>query len=267
MAFPSPPLISRLAGSVLLAMAVSGCGTGQEQGTESALIPVKHAAVSESVEVTSIVSMPLTLDEVSLFLHILRQMPDGKSPTFAPAELPELRPGRDLPEQIARLRHTIQTALAPQRLAAHWQTDQQVALALKQLDMDTVSFAELTVRVSCAWSTLLVPSETRSLDAAQRVDREIAGLTLELQSPPESWFEADQKRQSLESLIAFSELINLLAQVPESSRLTVARCGHELRPVMPESGWISQAAAPKSTVKSTVNSTVQHSPMPSAGSF
>lgn len=250
---PASSLISRLAAPVLLTVvvsgAISGCGASPEPAVESAQVPVTHAVtqavLSESAGVATVVGTPLTADEITLFLQILRQMPDGKSPVFTPEELPELRPGRDLPDQISRLRNTIQSALAPQRLAARWQTDPQVSMALQQQEMDAVSFAELTLRVSCAWSTLLIAPDTRSFDAVQDVEREIAELTLELQSPPESWFEADQKRQSLESLIAFSELINLLAQVPESSRLMVARCGQELRHVMPGSNWVSQAATAK----------------------
>ncbi len=220
-----------------LAFALTGCGQSSDCLEPVVSVPVR-IDVMQSAFMT-----PLTEQDVAIFLQVLEHLPNRQIPEILPAELPTLRPGHDIEGQVQVLRNAMRSALSPEVQADHWMADPQVRTHLRKIGINPVAFAELTLRISSAWSALVVAPETRSPELRAQIHEQVVALVHQLKQKSESAFEMDQKRLILEELVAFSEFLSLIDLVPETSIQTVSRCRRQLAHVLPERGWLAETGA------------------------
>ncbi|WP_139228273.1 hypothetical protein [Planctomicrobium piriforme] len=199
------------------------------------------------------VETALTDRDVDTFLKLLQRLPGGQAPEFAECDLPTLNGGPQLPQEVEELRQAMRLALLPERQVQHWQSSASLQTAFERLHVDPQAFAALTLRVSCAWSALTIPVETRTIETRRRLDLQIIELTRRLERETGTGWECSQKRQVLEELVALSEFLRLIESVPEQSLQTVAAHQTALRDVLPPStlGQISAGRSERGAIQPT----------------
>jgi hypothetical protein len=178
---------------------------------------------------------PVSQDEVALFLNVIRHLPNEKTPQFAELLLPSLTATEDLPEQIRCMQQDFRNALQPKLQASFWKSQPDLESAFAQINVDPEAFAKLTLRISTAWTALTVAEETRSREVRLRLRMQIDQLVSEIETKRFEHDDHHQQLRVLEELVALSEFLSLLDQVPEDSLKTVERFQGELRQILPHS--------------------------------
>jgi len=214
---------------LLGALCLTGCG--HEPAAPQAEIPIAVPAA------TSISQTPLTREEISKFLSVVQKLPDQQPPEFVESDLPRLASAEQIDRAVEHMRSSIRRAVTPERQAAEWSQLLPLKHAFAEMNVDPVEFANLMLKISCAWSAWQIGQETTLPDAREQLDLRTSQLIEQAQQLPEgvSALERRELLDLLEELVVLTEFLQLLEQVPAESLPAVAAAQAELRRVLPAS--------------------------------
>lgn len=222
-----------IAGACLI---VAACLTGCSGGT------VDHQAASlpqVSTERSSLVSSwGLSPEEIAAFLEVVQRLPRQQVPEFAGAELPRITSTEGLESALETYRLAIRSGLSPGHQSEMWAKDSELQVAFQSMNVSPIAFADLMVRISCAWSAWQIQEELSLGQARQQIDEHIARLAATLEKVPSA--DVLDQLESLELLVARSEFLRLLEQVPSQSVQAVVTARRDLQAIMPKTDLASE---------------------------
>mgnify|MGYP001358296650 CR=1 FL=1 len=216
-----------------------GCSQGPE-GPQSVELRTVAAAHSTAEHSTIVSTWQLTPEEIRAFVDVVQRLPGKQVPEFVGADLPRLTSSRGLEAAIQEYRHAIRLGVSPGHQSEMWAKNPALQVAFQEMGISPMAFADLMVRISCAWSSWKIQGELSVSQVRQQLDQHIARLaaSLEQSAPPD----LQDQLESLELLVGRSELLGLLEQVPRESIKAVASARDELRPIMPSDDQTRQLA-------------------------
>jgi len=207
----------------------AGCGRTTFEQTSEAL-PGSIPVVRETAPVR-----PLEAEDISLFLSVIRHLPGQQPPEFVESDLIPLQSAQQLDLAVTQMRASIRHALTAERQVAAWDQQLELKRAFQSLAVAPLEFANLMLRISCAWSAWQVGQERPLDEARELLDFRISQLMQELHFyPAEESLDRKQLLEVLEELVMLSEFVRLLEQVPPASLQAVADAQAELRKVLPK---------------------------------
>jgi len=224
----------RIASLLILVPGLLLCGAGcsrSDSGHISETVPETVPAMTEPLSAD-----PLSVNEISLFLSVVRQLPGQRPPEFVESEMVPLQFEQQLGLAVMQMRESIRRAITAQRQVAAWNHQLELKQAFQGLSVDPLEFANLMLRISCAWSAWQVSQERSLPEAREMVDNRITQLMQEfrLHDGQEHLQDRKQLLELLEELVTLSEFVRLLEQVPPASLRVVASAESELRQILPE---------------------------------
>jgi len=215
---------------LLGALCLAGCGQ-KPAAAPQAEIPVTAPSVR------SISQTPLTQKEISKFFSVIQQLPDQQPPEFVESDLPRLASAQQIDRAVEQMRASIRRAVTPERQAAEWDQLPPLKHAFAKMNVEPVEFANLMLKISCAWSAWQIGQETTLSEAREQLDLRTSQLIEQAQQLPDevSALERRELLDTLEELVVLTEFLQLLEQVPAESLPAVAAAQVELRRVLPAS--------------------------------
>lgn len=211
----------------------AGCGESpapsESVSTEAELPhPVDLAITEKSLD------EPLTDDEVLAFVDLVRSLPGGKPPVFAPVPGSEGATGLAPEESVEAWRKAVREALTVDTLIQGWAPRTKVRQTLYERQVTSRALISLMLRMSCALAADAMGG-SRSV-AAQRIiaDEKVDSLVARMHQyqrsrakPPESL------ERALEEAASLAEYLALLSSVPMESQRLVAEHRTELQAMLP----------------------------------
>lgn len=203
----------------------------------------EEASIPDPIRTEFDRTAPLSADDVSKFLSSIKQLPNKQIPEFTP--LNEIPSPKNLAasEHVEQLRKKLDRQLDPRLQSSRWRHDPQLVQSLKQAGYTPEDFADILVRVSCAFSALALNEELNLAEihtnASEKLKKTIENLDTIASFKSALTREQQQIKANLESqllqwvgLVHFSEL---LQTVPQASLQAVAAHRKELKHLLPES--------------------------------
>ncbi len=227
---------------LLLVCGFVGCA---EQRLEGPLSESTGLAVSlPTVQLLS----PLTAGEISALVRIAERLPGADLPQFTsvPATCSLYCP---LPEFVAAERERLAASLDPHWQAAQWGQNPELSRRLDELGVDPVNLATSMLRVSSAWTALLLESSgTRDGQVATRysrvkyLERCLDGqleLARTLFERPLTQWQREQQLEAISETLACLQLARMCAAVPETHLGMIAQHRDLLQPLLPAASALS----------------------------
>lgn len=211
---------------LIVAACLPGCsaGTADPQAVALTQVSTDHE--------TLVSSWNLTAEEIAAFLEVVQRLPRQQVPEFAGADLPRITSTEGLEAALLEYRLAIRSGLSPGHQAERWAKDSELQAVFQTMRVSPIAFADLMVRISCAWSARQIQEELSLAQARHQIDEHIARLAAALEKVPSS--DVLDQLESLELLVARSEFLRLLEQAPPSSIQAVASAHSDLQAIMPK---------------------------------
>ena len=154
-----------------------------------------------------------------------------------------------VPEFVEAERERLAASLDPQWQAAQWGQDPELSRRLDELGVDPVNLATSMLRVSSAWTAMLLESSgTHEGQEATRLSRvsylELClGRQLELaqvlfERPLTQW-QREQQLEAISETLACLQLARMCAAVPEANLGVIVQHRDLLQPLLPAASALS----------------------------
>lgn len=222
-----------------LSLWVTGCGGTTTPEPLQGTLPSPSAEYPPVDAEVPPLKLTLSLADLDHFLAIVERLPKKQVPTVSSSLLsPTVPLSADLPLVISQLRRNYQATLNPRKLAAAWQEQPELVRQFELLHTSSEEFAELTTRVSLVWSAALIRQDLSIHDTQRKMREQIEQISLELQTALEQTegqvsYATQQRYAALQEVVALSELLNLLAQVPVATLQLVREQAPRIRDYLP----------------------------------
>ena len=236
------PLRVNLRVVLLVLTLLSGCG-GSEAVTEPST-PVAHRAATSS-------DTPLSEEDVRMFLDIVRDLPEGKAPEFAPLARSAVDDRLSAETLVTVYRREYHRMFDPTEQGSRWRRDRELMKTLTLHGVEPEEFAILLTRMGCAVAAGTVSSRFNLTEASAKADQQLQTIISRIDewdsraaSGTASSTRVTQHRQllvdQLKELVALSEFSRLLLSVPEESRTAIARHQQELAVYLPQTSDVGR---------------------------
>ena len=227
---------------LLVVCGAMGCAKQRSEGplAESSRLDVRLPAVQ--------LLSPLTAEEISALVHIAEQLPGADLPPFATVPASHSLYCA-LPEFVEAERERLAASLDPRWQATQWGQDPELSRKLDELGVDPVNLATSMLRVSSAWTAMLLESSgTHEGQEATRLSRvrylELClGRQLELaqvlfERPLTQW-QREQQLEAISETLACLQLARMCAAVPEANLGVIVQHRDLLQPLLPAASALS----------------------------
>ncbi len=224
--------------SFALSLLVFVCGCGGSEAVTEPETPVAHRSATSF-------DTPLDEEEIRTFLEIVRALPEGRSPEFAP--LPRSAVDDRLPSEtlVTAYRQEYRRMFDPVEQGSRWRRDRELMAILTSRGIEPEEFASLMTRLGCAVAAGTVSSRLNLTAASAKSDRQLQAIISRIDkwdnaaaSGAATPLDVSQRRQplvdQLKDLVALSEFSRLLLSIPEESRVMIARHKQELAVHLPQ---------------------------------
>lgn len=217
--------------SLLLCVVVTlGCGQ-TEQGSE-----VRSSEVSQpKISLTSVsINAPLTDEEISSFFQIVERLPGKKIPTLSRADFSTQRvAGMTFESYVEGLRKSLRAAMNPDEQAVAWNSESELARRFSKSGVAAEDFAALATKVSLAWSASSVQGVMPILYTRRKLDERMQAVAIEFDALTQDDENEAEVLQRTQELVALSEFLNLMREVPAESLAVIKTNDQELAEILP----------------------------------